>query len=212
MVHSGHGRSLKCEHFFTCIPGNTSLHQTFMKIFFETDRLILRELLPSDDEGMFVLDSDPDVHTYLGNKPVKTIEEVQTVIQSVRQQYIDHGIGRWAVIEKSSENFVGWTGLKLIKELTNNHMDFYDVGYRLIKKYWGKGYATESAKASLQYGFEQMKLNEIFGITHVDNVKSKRALEKCGLKFIETFERNGLPCNWFCITKEEWKKQDDIER
>ena len=170
----------------------------------ETERLILRELLPADDEGMFELDSDPEVHLYLGNQPVKSIEEARAIIQSVRQQYIDNGIGRWAVIEKSSGNFVGWTGLKLIRELTNNHIDFYDVGYRLIKKYWGKGYATESAKVSLKYGFEQLKLNEIFGITHVDNMKSRKALEKCGLTYIETFERNGIPCNWFRITKEEW--------
>ena len=183
-----------------------------MKIVIETERLILRELLSSDDEGMFELDSDPEVHTFLGNKPVKGIEETRTIIQSVRQQYIDNGIGRWAVIEKSSGNFVGWTGLKLIKELTNGHINFHDVGYRLIKKYWGKGYATESAKASLQYGFERMELSEIFGITHVDNAKSKRALEKCGLKFIETFERNGMPCNWFRISKEEWKKQNKKER
>ncbi len=183
-----------------------------MKIFIETERLILRELLSTDDERMFELDSDPEVHTFLGNKPVKSIEESRAIIQSVQQQYIDNGIGRWAVVEKSSGSFVGWTGLKLIKELTNNHIDFYDVGYRLIKKYWGKGYATESAKASVQYGFEQMQLNEIFGITHVENIKSKRALEKCGLKFIETFEHNGIPCNWFRITKEEWERQNKIEQ
>jgi [ribosomal protein S5]-alanine N-acetyltransferase len=175
-----------------------------MKIFAETDRLILRELLPTDEDSMFELDSNPEVHKYLGNQPVKSIDEIRMTIQSVRQQYIDHGIGRWAVVEKSSGEFVGWSGLKLIKELTNNHINFYDVGYRLIPKFWGKGYATESARASLKYAFEEMYLNEVFGIANIANIKSRKALEKSGLKFIEIFDRNGIQCDWFKITREEW--------
>jgi RimJ/RimL family protein N-acetyltransferase len=177
-----------------------------MQIFAETERLILRELLPSDVEGMFNLDSDPEVHTFLGNKPLKNMDESKDAILFIRQQYIDNGIGRWAMIEKKSGEFVGWTGLKLITEMTNSHINFYDVGYRLIKKFWGKGYATESAKASLDFAFNQKKQKEVFGITHIDNLKSQRALEKSGLRFIETFEQKGMPCNWYKITKEEWNK------
>lgn len=178
-----------------------------MKIYAETDRLILRELLLTDDTEMFAMDSDPEVHKFLGNKPTKEIEETRKTIELVRQQYIDNGIGRWAIIEKSSGEFVGWTGLKLMKDTINNHSNFYDVGYRLAQKHWGKGYATESAKASLRYAFEEMNLSEVFGITHVENMVSRKALEKCGLKFIETFvwgQWNELPCNWLKITKEEW--------
>lgn len=178
-----------------------------VKIFAETDRLILRELLETDVVGMFELDSDPEVHRYLGNNPVTTKEEIKSVIQFVRKQYIDNGIGRWAVIEKSSGDFVGWTGLKFITETINNHTNFYDVGYRLKKKHWGKGYATETAKISIEYCFTQMNKNEIFGITHVDNLKSRHALEKAGLRFIETFEHKDMTCNWFKITKDEWLKK-----
>src|SRR3954462_3045386 len=105
-----------------------------MKIFAETERLILRELLPTDAEGMFELDSDADVHKYVGKKPVKTIDECRDVIEFIRAQYVSNGIGRWAVIEKSTNNFVGWSGLKLMKEKVNGHIDFYDIGYRLVKK------------------------------------------------------------------------------
>src|SRR5688572_5204127 len=105
-----------------------------MKIFAETPRLILRELHPSDDAGMFELDSDPEVHRYLGGQTVESIDQCRAIIEMVRQQYIDNGIGRWAVIEKSSGSFIGWAGLKLVRTITNGHTDFYDLGYRLIRK------------------------------------------------------------------------------
>ncbi|MEO8146068.1 MAG: GNAT family N-acetyltransferase [Bacteroidia bacterium] len=175
-----------------------------MKII-ETERLILRELLTDDDENMFELDSNAEVHKYLGNNPVTTIEQVREVIASVRQQYIKNGIGRWAAIEKSSGNFIGWSGLKFITEPENNQVNFYDVGYRLIPKYWGKGYATESTKAALEYGFTKMNLEEIIGTVNENNKASKRALEKCGLKFIEKFQWKNITCDWMKISKTEWK-------
>jgi [ribosomal protein S5]-alanine N-acetyltransferase len=178
-----------------------------MKIFAETERLLLRELLPADEEAFFAMDSDPEVHRYLGNKPLKSIEEARTVIQFVREQYVAYGIGRWAAIEKATGNFIGWSGLKFVTELENNHRNYYDIGYRLDKRYWGKGYATESAKAALEYAFVHMNVKEIIGSAHVDHIKSRKALEKCGLTFIEKFEWRGIPCDWLKITKEEWEEQ-----
>lgn len=172
-----------------------------MQIFIETERLLLRELLPSDDNGMFELDSDPDVQRYLGNKPIKTLEEARQTIAFIRQQYLENGIGRWAVVEKETNDFVGWAGLKLVRERINNHIIFHDLGYRLIRRYWGCGYATESAKASLDYGFEQLKLKEIYGMAEVNNAASRRVLEKVGLKLIESFDLEGVPHNWFRISK-----------
>jgi len=71
-----------------------------MEIFVEIERLILREITLEDEVGLFQLDSDSDVHRYLGNKPVDNIEQIREVIKFIRQQYIDNGIGRWAIIEK----------------------------------------------------------------------------------------------------------------
>src|SRR5690606_25147557 len=119
-----------------------------MEIFVETKRLILREILPTDIDGFFELDADPEVHRYLGNKPVKNKQQVVDVINFIRQQYLDNGIGRWAMIEKETNNFIGWAGLKLEKIKINNHINYYDLGYRLIRKHWGKGFATEGATAS----------------------------------------------------------------
>jgi ribosomal-protein-alanine N-acetyltransferase len=164
----------------------------------------LRELLPTDDTGMFELDSNKEVHKYLGNKPIQTIEQAREVIKSVRQQYIDNGIGRWAAIEKSSGSFIGWSGLKFRRDEENNHINFYDVGYRLHPDYWGKGYATESCKAALEYGFGTLNINKIVGAANEENKASRRVLEKCGLKFIEKFIWKDLTCDWLEITKEEW--------
>ncbi|HBK72451.1 MAG TPA: GNAT family N-acetyltransferase [Flavobacteriaceae bacterium] len=159
-----------------------------MEIFVETDRLILREIVQTDLEAMFDLDSDPEVHKYLGNKPFKTIEESQKYIDSLQQQYIERGIGKWAVIHKETQQFMSWSGLKLnIEEPMNGFTNYYDVGYRLMKRFWGKGYATESGIAALQYAFETMKLKTIYGITEMGNQASHNALLKIGLYFVEDF-------------------------
>ncbi len=95
-----------------------------MKVFAETDRFILREILITDIDGMFELDSDPEVHRYLGNSPVTDKEQIATVIKYIRQQYIDYGIGRWAIIDKDRNDFIGWAGLKFVTDLTNNHKNY----------------------------------------------------------------------------------------
>lgn len=179
-----------------------------MEYYIETERLILREFRPTDDEAFFEMDANPEVHKYLGNNPCKSIEQARTIIESIRQQYLDNGIGRWAAIEKSSGNFIGWSGLKYIREFENNHINFHDVGYRLMPKYWGKGYATESAQAAIRYGFEVLNLNEIIGTANIENKASRRALEKCGLTFVENFMWKDIPCDWLRITKEEWIKKN----
>ena len=178
-----------------------------MKFYLETERLILRDILPTDDESMFELDANPAVHRYLGNRPIQDIERARTAIANIRQQYQDNGIGRWATIEKATGAFIGWSGLKFITENEgkNNQSLFYDVGYRFIPKFWGKGYATECTKTALQYGFEEMKLQEIVGTCHEENKASRRVLEKCGLRFKEQYiYNNELTCDWLSISKEEW--------
>jgi len=168
-----------------------------MKIFIETERLLLRELVPEDAEDMFELDSDPEVHRYIGKNPVKTIERSRQVIEIIREQYVTNGIGRWAVIEKETGLFTGWSGLKLTTEITNRHINYYDLGYRFIKKHWGKGYATETAVACMGYGFGHMGLTEIYGMADVGNIASQNVLQKAGLKYVETFEFDGAMHNWY---------------
>lgn len=179
-----------------------------MQIIAETERLIIRELLPEDATGMFKMDSDPEVHRYLGNDPVKDIEQIRNVISFIRQQYVDNSIGRWAVIEKESGEFIGWTGLKLMRETVNNHTNYYDFGYRFVKSSWGKGYATETAAPSLQYGFDVLQADAIYAMADEGNTASRRVLQKAGLQFIEMFDYEDTQHAWYKITREEFITQE----
>ena len=167
-------------------------------VHLETDRLILRDLEPTDAAGMFALDSDPAVHRYLGNKPLTNIQQSVEVIEMVRAQYRTNGIGRWAVIEKATGAFVGWAGLKRETEL-HKPMEYMDLGYRLRPPFWGKGYATEAAKACLQYGFEKLGLREINAAADVANAASNRVLIKLGFRHLETFKYEGEDINWYAL-------------
>lgn len=173
-----------------------------MSIYIETERLILREFIEDDVDGLFRLDSDPIVHKYLGNKPAKTKAESAKYIQDCKLKYPKHGMCRLAVIEKQSGYFIGWSGLRFIDDYVfNNQTNFYDVGYRLIPEYWNKGYATESGKASVNYGFNTLKLDTIYGITEIGNEASHKALLKIGLDYIEDFNypEDNSKLRWYSI-------------
>lgn len=177
-----------------------------MKIIAETKRLILRELHLSDNDGMFELDSDEEVHKYLSSKTIDTIEQSRNTIEIIRKRYKDYGTGWWAVTEKSTNKFLGWCGIKYQKDTVNNCNNFYELGYRFIKKYWGKGYATESAGEVINYGFNVLKVNEIYAQTDCNNIASRKVLIKCGLKYAETFDDEGYAVDWFRISRDEWSK------
>ena len=176
-----------------------------MRIFTQTTRLLLREMLHTDIDGMFELDNDPEVHRYLGNNPIQTREQAAEMIESIRQQYVTNGIGRWAVIDKQTNAFLGWAGLKLITDKTNKHINYLDVGYRLIKKYWGQGFATEAAQASVKYAFNEMQAPAVYAITDSNNAASHHVLLKVGLHYIETFEYHGFTHNWYKIERKAFK-------
>ncbi|WP_443944130.1 GNAT family N-acetyltransferase [Pedobacter sp. AW1-32] len=170
-----------------------------MNILIETPRLLIRQLELADAPGMFEMDSNPSVQKYLGMQPVRSIEESIKSIQFIRQQYLDYGVGRWAVIEKETDNFIGWSGFKWITDLTNGHRNYPDLGYRFLERAWGKGYASEAAIAAVDYGFKTLAYPEIFGIADVENLSSVRILEKVGLRKLSIFDYNGRPHHWLKV-------------
>ena len=181
-----------------------------MQFYLETERLVLRDLLETDVDGIFELDSDPLVHKYLGNNPIKTKEKAIKIIQFVQQQYKERGIGRFAAIEKSSGDFIGWSGLKLNsdkKEALNGKQNFYDIGYRFIPRYWGKGYATESSLATLDYGFNKLNIKTMCGAAEIENIASNKVLQKIGLKFINQFAFEDVKANWYELNIKDYAKK-----
>jgi len=168
-----------------------------MKLILETDRLILREFLLSDAEAFFAMDSNPNVHQYLWNKPVQKMEETIEIIEFVRKQYTENGIGRFAMILKETNEFIGWAGLKFNTEIVNNETNFYDIGYRLVEKFWGKGYASEATFAWLKYAFETMNIKTIEAAAHTENGASNRILQKIGMQMTEQYLEDGISWNWY---------------
>lgn len=163
----------------------------------ETDRLYFREILESDANSILELDSDPAVHQFLGNHPIKDIVEARNSIQFIRRQYVDNGIGRLAIIEKETNNFMGWGGFKLITDFVNGHHNYHDLGYRFIRRYWGKGYATESSQAAIEFVFKKLELPVIYAIADTNNLQSKKVLEKCGFRCKEIFDYDSTSHYWF---------------
>ena len=159
-----------------------------MKKPIETERLLLREVIASDVDGMFELDSNPNVHIYIGGKAVTTIEQSAAYIENLQQQYKDFGTGRWAVILKETNEFLGWSGIKFITDEINNHKNFYEIGYRFIEKHWGKGYATEAGKAFIEYAFNNLKADAVYAYADAGNENSRKILEKLGLRYVNSFE------------------------
>lgn len=168
-----------------------------MKEPIETDRLLLRELLFSDVDGLFELESNPNVHLFVGNKPVTHIDECRAYVEFIHQQYKDFGTGRWAVILKETNEFLGWSGIKFITNEINNHKDFYEIGYRFIEKHWGKGYATEAGKAFIDYAFNEMKVEALYAYADAGNENSRKILEKLGLRYVNSFEYEGEQEVWY---------------
>jgi len=163
----------------------------------ETERLLLRELNLSDVDGMFELDSNPNVHIFVGKKPVKAIDESIVQIENIQQQYKDFGIGRWAVVLKETNEFIGWSGIKFITNEINKHQNFYEIGYRFIEKHWGKGYASEAGKAFIEYAFNEMKIDCLYAYADEGNDNSRKVLEKLGFHYMNSFEYEGELEVWY---------------
>lgn len=164
-----------------------------MKIITQTERLFLREFTIDDAIHFYDMNNDPDVINHTGDNAFKTPNEAKDFIRKYNQ-YKLHKMGRWAVCLKNTNEFLGWCGLKFRPD-----KKLVDVGYRFYKKHWNNGYATESAKASIEYGFKTLKISQIYAHAHIENVNSHKVIDKCGMEFIKEFDYDGIPANFYKI-------------
>lgn len=156
-----------------------------MNIILETKRTYLRELTSADAESFHNLNSDKEVIKYTGDVAFESIRHAKTFLANY-DQYQKYGIGRWAVIHKETQEFLGWCGIKFTPE-TNE----YDIGFRFFKKHWNKGFATETAKACINYGLKTLALPKIVGRAMKANKASIIVLEKIGLQYECDFDFDG---------------------
>ena len=144
----------------------------------ETLRLEFREFVPSDQPDLVRLDTDPRVMKYIGTGRISTQQEIDAIIPRVRRVYTLYpGLGNWRASRRDTGAFIGWFSLKYIPNTVE-----VEVGYRLLPDAWGQGFATEGASELVRYGFDDVGLDRIIGVTHKDNFASQRVLMKAGLE------------------------------
>lgn len=164
-----------------------------------TDRLYLRELTIADAIHFLNINNIPDCIEFTGDKPFESLKAARGFLKNYVERYRIHDMGRWAVCLKENNAFLGWCGLKY-----HEHNKLVDLGYRFYKKYWGNGYATEAAKACVEYGFTELKLERIVAHVHIDNVASHQVAIKSGLKYKKDIVYDEQPAKFYEINKNEY--------
>src|SRR5215204_5332586 len=159
-----------------------------MQAFLETERLVLRRFTEADVDNLFALDSDPDVmHFITGGKPTPR----EMIQNETLPRFLGHyerfaGLGFWAAIEKSSGDFLGWFHF-LPRQ--GAPPDEVELGYRLRRSAWGKGYGTEGSRALIRKGFTEAGVQRVVAETMAINAASRRVMEKAGLRYVRTFHQ-----------------------
>jgi len=158
-----------------------------MHIFLETDRLRLRRFTEHDVDKLFHLNSDPEVMRYItGGKPTpreKIRDEIIPFHLGVYER--SDGFGTWAAESRSSGEFLGWFHFR------PGPSEGIDLGYRLRRVAWNKGYATEGSRALIRKGFTDLEVRRVFAHTMTVNAASRRVMEKSGLVLVRTFPYEG---------------------
>lgn len=161
----------------------------------KTERLLIRNFELRDAQNTFELDTDDDVMRFIGGKRPEFVEDSIATLERQFIYYEKHpGLGMFACELIDTGEFIGWGALKYL-----DTSDKIEVGYRLKKKFWGKGYATEITKALLKHAFVNLKLTEVYAVTHPDNLLSQNVLKKSNLKFIGTEKYYGEDLRLFKI-------------
>jgi RimJ/RimL family protein N-acetyltransferase len=148
------------------------------EIFIETPRLILRDWLPDDAEPFIALNSDEEVMQFFPS--VNTADETLDQIRRIKRHIQQHGFGFFAMERKDNGEFIGFTGLTQ-PGFAAHFTPCVEIGWRLSKKNWGYGYATEAGKACLELGFDDLKLDKIYSFTSIHNIPSEKVMKRIGM-------------------------------
>ncbi|MEV4619921.1 GNAT family N-acetyltransferase [Asanoa sp. NPDC049573] len=185
-----------------------------MAAFLETERLVLRDFTDSasDLDEVFALHDDPEVMRFInGGRPASRDAIRERTLPQLLERFaaFDGGRGCWAAHDRADDRFVGWFALRPVQP---DRATVADLGYRLRRDAWGRGYATEGARALVDKGFRDLRVNRIVADTMTVNARSRRVLEKAGLTLVGQFH-----CDWpeviegsaqgdvaYALTREAW--------
>jgi RimJ/RimL family protein N-acetyltransferase len=166
-----------------------------MRKLFETNRLILRELTQNDAEDLFKFFGDPEAMRYFPG--TKNLNEIEEWLSLVFQSYQNMHFGPWAVILKGSNEFLGYCGLYLQKNVDGK--DEVEILYGFIRRYWGMGYATEAAIGVYEYGKTELKLRRFIALVEPGNLRSSNVVRKVGMKLEKETRRWGRQYHKYSI-------------
>ena len=163
----------------------------------ETERLRHRMLRPADLTDLMSIVGDSEVMTYIGVEGGIALsrEEAEDALTKMIAFWDQQGFGRWAVVNKSTEGMVGLCGLRLME-------DTPELFYAFKKDVWGLGLATESAKACLRYGLEELGFNRIVAASRHANAASIRVMEKIGMRYEKDITYQGVEAVCYAITRD----------
>jgi RimJ/RimL family protein N-acetyltransferase len=159
-----------------------------MQVFLETERLWLRRFTEADGDNLVDLDSDPDVmHFITGGRPTPRAVIQDDILPAFLRYYERFaGYGFWAAIEKPGGEFLGWFHFRPSEGAAPDEVE---LGYRLRKSAWGKGYGTEGSRALIRKGFTDHGVRRVVASTMAVNTASRRVMEKAGLTLVRTFHQ-----------------------
>jgi RimJ/RimL family protein N-acetyltransferase len=158
-----------------------------------TDRLALRPVVDTDRDAVAALNADPRVGAWLGG--VRDRAASDAFVDRVQAHDAEHGFGFWVVERKADGRMIGMTGVWWVPPEVGLSEPAVEIGWRFLPDAWGAGYATEAARAALDYGFEMLKLPEIIAFTARTNLASQAVMRRIGMVYdpARDFDHPGLP-------------------
>lgn len=186
-----------------------------MTTLLETQRLSLRQFTAADVDHLVALDGDPEVMRFLtGGRPTPRHRIKTEVLPRFLDYYRRHeGLGFWAADDRSTNSFLGWFELR---PLDDDRPGEVELGYRLTRSAWGRGYATEGARALVAMAFTQLAVERVVATTMAVNTGSRRVMEKAGLSYVRTVHErwpDPIPGSEhgeveYALTREQWLTRD----
>ncbi len=167
----------------------------------ETERLRLRRFEPSDLNDLFQVFGDAEVMRYISGGKPRSLEETEAGLLRTVEGWHKRGFGLWAVTLKASGKVIGYCGLIFLEDTPE-----VELAYGLAKAFWGAGYATEAARASLRFGFEVVKLERIVAVVNPENTPSQRVLLKLGMRYVKQAHHYNADLMYYELSKKEFRQ------